>query len=103
MTTGVLVQENGFWTDPSGLILQWGRATLFGGGGSTAVRFPIAFPTECLNVMATPIASPNTGLAYTVQVEAVANDKALVNGNRDDGGGIVSAPQMDVFWRAIGH
>jgi hypothetical protein len=102
MSKGVLLQENGYWTDASGLILQWGRATLFG-GGSTTIRFPIAFPTECFNVVATAIASPNTGLAYTVQIEAVAADSALVNGNRDDGGGVVSAPQTTIFWRAIGH
>ena len=98
-----LLELNGHWTDTSGLIHQWGRATLFGGGGSTTVRFPIPFPTECFNVVATPIASPNTGLAYTVQIEAIAVDQALVNGNRDDGGGIVTAPQMEVFWQAVGH
>ena len=98
-----LLEENGFSQNPNGLIVQWGCATLFGGGGSTTITFPKAFPKECFNVVATPVASPNTGLAYTVQVEAVSSDNVLVSGNRDDGGGIVSAPQMTIFWQAIGH
>jgi hypothetical protein len=53
--------------------------------------------------VATPIASPNTSLAYTVQIEAVSATNALISGNRDDGGGIVSAPQMDIFWQALGY
>ena len=66
-----------------------------GGGGSTTITFPKAFPKECFNVVATPVASPNTGLAYTVQVEAVSSDNVLVSGNRDDGGGIVERAAND--------
>ena len=99
---GALLQENGYSTDASGLITQWGRATLFGGGGSTTITFPTAFPTECFNVVATPIASPSTGLADSVRIESVSNANVLVSGNRADGT-TITAPQMDVFWRALGY
>ncbi len=98
-----LLEENGYSQNPDGLIVQWGRASLFGGGGSTTINFLKVFPTECFNVVATPIASPNSGLAYTVQIEAVTTGSVLVSGNRDDGGGIVSAPQMTIFWQALGN
>src|SRR5688572_21733587 len=98
-----LLQENGYSQNADGLITQWGRATLFGGGGSSTITFPMTFPNECFNVVATPIASPNTSLAYTAQIEAVTAANVLISGNRDDGGGIVSAPQMDIFWQALGY
>jgi hypothetical protein len=63
---------------------------------------PKAFPKQCYNVQATVIASPNSSLAYTVQVEAVTKTNCLINGNRTDGTA-VTAPQMDVYWMAIGH
>jgi hypothetical protein len=40
----VLIAQNGYWKHPSGLIEQWGRDALVG-GGSTTITFPIAFPT----------------------------------------------------------
>jgi hypothetical protein len=98
----VSLAQNGFWKIPNGLWLQWGRATLFGGGGSATITFPKAFPNQCYNVQATVIASPNTSLAYTVQVEAVTKTNCLINGNRTDGSA-ATAPQMDVYWQAIGH
>src|SRR4051812_40317562 len=101
-TQGVALAPNGFWKIPNGLWLQWGRATLFGGGGSTTDTFPKPFSKQCYNVQATVIASPNTNLAYTVHVEAVTKTNCLINGNRTDGTA-VTAPQMDVYWQAIGH
>lgn len=98
-----LLQLTGYSQNPDGLIVQWGRSTLFGGGDATAIHFPMPFPTECFNVVATPIASPNRALAYTVQIESVSRTAVAVSGNRDDGGGVISAPQMDVFWHALGY
>ena len=98
-----LLQLTGYSQNADGLIVQWGRSTLFGGGGSTAIQFPEPFPTECFNVVATPIASPNSQLAYSVQVESVSATGVSISGNRDDGGGVISAPQMDVFWQALGY
>jgi hypothetical protein len=85
------------------LVVQWGRSTLFGGGGSTTIHFPTPFPTECFNVVATPIASPTSSLAYSVQIESVSASSVAISGNRDDGGGVISAPQMEVFWQALGN
>jgi hypothetical protein len=48
------------------------------------------------------LSSPNSSLAYTVQVEAVTKTNTLINGNRTDGTA-VTAPQMEVYWQAIGH
>jgi hypothetical protein len=98
-----LLEQNGYSRNADGLMVQWGRATLFGGGDSTTIRFPKAFPKECFNVVATPIASPNSSLAYSVQIETVTTSTVLISGNRDDGGGIVTAPQMTIFWQALGY
>jgi len=98
----VSLAQNGFCKIPNGLWLQWGRTTLLGGGGSTTITFPKAFPKQCYNVQATVIASPNTSLVYTVQVETVTKTNCLISGNRTDGSA-VTAPQMDFYWQAIGH
>ena len=95
--------QDGYWLIPHGVMFQWGRATLFGGGGSSTITFPKHFPVACFNVQATVIASPNSSMAYTVQVESISKTNFLLSGNRADGTGAVTAPQMDVYWQAIGH
>lgn len=95
-------QENGYQQNSNGFTTQWGRATLVGGGGSTTITFPMVFPNDCLNVVATPVASPNTGLIYSVRVESISTDSVLISGNMFDGTAI-TAPKMDVFWQALGY
>jgi invasion protein IalB len=95
--------QNGFFLVPHGVMIQWGRATLFGGGGSTTITFSKAFPAGCFNVQATVIASPSSSMTYTVQVEAISRTNFQLSGNRADGTGAVTAPQMDVYWQAIGY
>jgi hypothetical protein len=97
-----VLAQNGRWKSPDGLMLQWGHATVFGGGGATTVTFPSPFPNQCFNVQATVIANPSSGLAYTVHVASVAKNNFLLSGNRTDGTA-VSAPQMDVYWQATGY
>src|SRR5690606_5987234 len=37
---------------PNGMILQWGLSPSVGHDGNTSATFPIAFPTDCLRVIA---------------------------------------------------
>lgn len=41
---------NGYQKLPSGLILQWGSTAALPAGSTTAITFPIAFPSACLSV-----------------------------------------------------
>jgi hypothetical protein len=106
-TAGVAVEAtasiglNGFILLPSGLVEQWGQDTLFG-GTSTTITFPVAFPNQCFNVVANPIASPNTMLVRAINVETYNTTTVLLSGNLIENGGVVSSPSMTVNWRAVG-
>lgn len=51
-----LLSVNGYQKLPSGVILQWGEATI---SGTTTVTFPIAFPNNAASVVFTIISSTN--------------------------------------------
>ena len=42
---------NGYVKLSNGLVIQWGKTASIGTGGSAAVTFPIAFPTNCAVVV----------------------------------------------------
>lgn len=54
---------NGYQKIPGGLIFQWCRASIPGGGGTRSVTayFPIAFPNACISAMSTPMGSTSGG------------------------------------------
>ncbi len=89
----VLLASNGYTADATcGLIRQWGAAPLSAGRTNQPVIFPIRFPNQCLNVVATLSASPNPG---TVAVHAIsaAGFESVVNG--------ASGATM-LYWQALG-
>ena len=48
---------NGYIKLPDGLIIQWGRGASVSGETTAETTFPIAFPTACLRVIASPFCS----------------------------------------------
>lgn len=86
---GASLAVNGYQKFASGMILQWGTATITTSG---TVTFPINFPTACLNVMAT---ANNNGALYQSIYSVTATDFIL-----DSSG--TGAP-YNFFWQAIGH
>ena len=60
---------NGYLKLPSGIVLQWGTATVPSDAGATtssvAVTFPTAFPTAARSLVATPTRGANVANGYT--------------------------------------
>lgn len=98
----VLIAQDGYWKHPSGLIEQWGRADLAGGGPSTSIVFPLPFPNQCFNVTANPLASPSSTIVRAVNVETFDTDTVLLSANLIENGGTVAAPAITVMWQARG-
>jgi hypothetical protein len=96
------IGQNGYIKHASGLIEQWGRDALTGGGGSTTITFPIAFPNQCFNVVANVLGSPSTNVSRSIEVETYDASTVLLSGNQIATPGVVTAPTMTALWRAIG-
>jgi hypothetical protein len=84
---------NGWEQLPSGRIEQWGEEA---GASPVTVTFPIAFPTACFVVVATPAASGNSTLG--VNVDSVTTTGFVAHPNNADAG-----TTFGFFWHAIGH
>jgi hypothetical protein len=94
--------QNGYIKHAGGLIEQWGRDALTGGGASTTITFPIAFPNQCFQVTANALASPSASITRSIQVETFDTATVLLNGNQIATPGNVTAPAMTALWRALG-
>ena len=97
---------SGYQKLPSGLIIQWGQATLLASGtgvASVSVTFPIAFPTASLIAFAIPTADINTswgGVApakisslTATGLTAVFNANAHTTFDQD----------QTIYWASIGY
>ncbi len=85
---------NGYQYLPSGLILQWGQYTqTVGGGGFTAITFPIAFPTACLNVHVTVTDTDSTTLSNSFSTVV----------SQSTTGATIGWDRTGSFWFAIGN
>lgn len=58
----IVLGGNGYIKLPNGFILQWGTGEVAEGG--TSFFFPIAFPSVCLSVVATPVYPTNPSNSY---------------------------------------
>lgn len=58
--------QNGYETFPSGIIMQWGRATI--SSGTTTVTFPTSFVSECYSFTCASYNSGDTGGANLTEV-----------------------------------
>ena len=80
----------------SGLVIQWGRISM-GGGGDNGVTFPIVFPHACLEVLATTLNTLAGGsgdrITYVVDGTQTTNGVTLSN----NGSG-ASASWLAIGW-----
>jgi hypothetical protein len=89
-----LFGQTGYQRLPSGMIEQWGIASLNGGGNDLNVFFPIPFPGQCFNIQLTNYEDyPNEG--NTVRVRLFNQTYFQLS----NGGGNTATFYM---WRAIG-
>lgn len=81
-----LLSANGYQKLPSGLIIQWGRGTIAGGGASSAtVTFPIAFPTNSLAGLA--VVSNHTTPTVYMDGAPISASQMMVRSNAPTGAG----------------
>ena len=89
------VSTNGYVKLPGGLIMQWGTGYV-GGQNSAQIDFPISFPTNVLNVVAT---AGNTtsggGQSDYFGIANLTSTKFNVYNGYDGG--------QNVYWQAIGY
>lgn len=85
------LSANGYQVLPSGLILQWGVTSTFG-GGSLAVTLPFAFPNQVLSVNVT---LKGTGQYYAPGVTLTSRSVITINNN--------SPGAAQFYWMAIGN
>jgi len=87
--------STGYHKLPGGLILQWGTVTV-NDGSSTAVSFPISFPSACVSVQLTVTsASPgNYGTAIAGAPTTSGFSARLYNG---------SGNAASMYWLAVGY
>ena len=93
---------DGYEVLPSGLIMQWGRATSVNVNVNKTITFPIAFPTEIFTLQGTP----NDNRAsndFEVDLYSVAckdtgslSTFTLINEGTSSGNG------QTIFWNALG-
>lgn len=93
-TTEVSLAEDGYIKFPSGLILQWGFDVTT--GSPRSVTFPTAFPTACVNWVAT-----QSSAAYIIEAASISTTGATLR-VYDSSGGLLTG-SVSTFWQAIGY
>jgi hypothetical protein len=83
-----LLVASGFQKLPGGLIVQWGMTGSVGNGAIAAVNFPIAFPTACRAVVATPITGVSNTNGYSVGVANFASSGFNLTNNSGSSGNV---------------
>lgn len=63
---------------PGGLLLQWGRSGHITPDGSAVVHFPIPFPNQCFQVMATKLNPTDTHDYVICDVKSFSNTNAII-------------------------
>lgn len=96
--TATLAATPGWTYLPSGIILQWGSATMNGGVVMLDVTLPIAFPTAILSVTATPNALP-AGDNLDIIMSITAINVTTIQANRKQKFGTACS----FNYLAIGH
>jgi len=76
----------------SGMLRQWGAAPISGAAVSHSISFPIKFPSQCFNVVATLAAGSHSASAYVSGLSA-AGFEATVQGTADG---------ATLYWHALG-
>jgi hypothetical protein len=94
---------NGYQKLPSGLILQWGQTSTFGGEGGQTVTFPIAFPTACLNGSATVVNTTGASTSNDQGAQVYSLSTTSMGVFMQIYGGGTSAFPCTAYWQAIGY
>lgn len=84
---------DGYQKLPGGLIMQWGYSAITA-NGNTAITFPIAFPSSCVNVQVTQ-ENDSTSDLYTYRVNTVTTTGFNVRNS------MTNTPSA--YWFAIGY
>jgi hypothetical protein len=84
---------NGYQKLPGGLIMQWGYSAITA-NGNTAITFPIAFPSSCVNVQVTQ-ENDSTSDLYTYRVNTVTTTGFNVRNSMSN--------TPSAYWFAIGY
>jgi hypothetical protein len=93
------LSANGYQRLPSGLIIQWGSGTT-PGSGTTAVSFPIAFPTACRSLAFADVnAGTATSQAHMIGYTGLTASGFSASGWLHDG----SQATSNYNYIAIGH
>ena len=87
----------GTFTSPNGLIIKVGTTSAIAAGGGNAVTFAAAFPSACLGVCVTPIASANNTNVYSVGFRALTTAGFTATNNSGTSGSV------SAFWVALGY
>lgn len=96
----IATAEGGFWRTPNGLIFQWGRITQ-PANCFIFFEFPIVFPGTLFALI--PGASAlTTSLVSASVLDISTTIGAYLIGHAVANGGVVSNPQMDITFIAIG-
>ena len=85
---------NGYERSPSGRLTQWGVTGAFSPGAAGAVSFPIGFPNQCFNVVATLIVGAGATNAAASTYGVNSNAFFLVNN---------SSVATTIYWHAEGY
>lgn len=98
--TEAVTTANGWTRLPSGMIMQWGLATVSTNGtAGTQVTFPIAFPTACRNVQLTQQVTAG-GIYDFFSVVGTPSTTSFYAKPLTAGGS--STTNKSVYWFAIG-
>lgn len=89
----VQLASNGYTADATcGLIRQWGAAPLSAGRTNQPVSFPMRFPNQCLNVVATLSGSSNPGAVTLGAISAMGFESTVSGANG----------AATLYWQALG-
>ena len=93
-----LFATNGYYTLPTGLIMQWGQVPAAGDTYSQIINFPIAFPSNCFNVTLSTIGAGlfTAGVSVPTLTNFVIDTDSWNDSNPDTFHG-------GYFWQAIGN
>lgn len=92
-TGHVMLGSNGYTADASsGLIRQWGAAPVTSGRMTQVVTFPLRFPAQCLNVVATLSGGSSPGSVAVGSINAAGFESTVYG----------ASSAATVYWQALG-